>query len=172
MPEDEEYQRLRIGGFAHWRLTIGGLVTRNVSLSLAQLRGMPARSQITAHSCERGWTAIAQWTGPPLAHVLALAGPLPDARYVAVHCVDGWYDCYRLDAFEALHPQTILAYGMNGRDLPIRHGAPVRLRVERQLGWKSLKFVRHLQLIQRLDQVGRGTGSYVADVGFQWYGGI
>lgn len=172
MPDNEDYRRLRAGGFADWRLTIDGLVARKVSLSLAQLRQMSARTQITAHSCERGWTAIAQWTGPQLAGVLGLVSPLRDARYVVVHCVDGWYDSYRLDAFEALHPQTILAYGMNGRDLPIQHGAPVRLRVERQLGWKSLKFVSRLQLVDRLDRVGQGKGSYVADFGFQWYGGI
>lgn len=172
MPEDTHYQRLRKGGFSDWRLPVGGLVERPLSLSLADLRALPARTQVTAHSCERGWTAIAQWTGVQMSRILELAGPRPSARYVVVYCVDDWYDSYRLDAFEALHPQTILAYGMNGDDLPIRHGAPVRLRVERQLGWKSLKFVDRIELVDRLDRIGEGTGSYVADFGFQWYGGI
>lgn len=172
MPEDANYQRLLAGAFADWRLTIDGLAAHPMSLSLADLRQMPSRTQITAHSCERGWTAIAQWTGVQLSRVLDLVKPSPAARYVVIHCVDGWYDSYRLDAFEAMHPQTILAYGMNGRELPVQHGAPVRLRVERQLGWKSLKFVHRLQLVERIDHVGEGTGSFVADFGFQWYGGI
>lgn len=172
MPEDEDYQRQLAGNFADWRFTVDGLVTRPLSLSLADLKQMPARTQITSHSCERGWTAIAQWSGVQLARVLALAEPLANARYAVFYCVDGWYDSYRLDAFEALHPQTILAYGMNGGDLPVQHGAPVRLRVERQLGWKSLKFVNRVQLVDRVDDIGEGTGSFVADFGFQWYGGI
>lgn len=172
MPEDKNYQRLLASGFTDWRLTIDGLVAHRMSLSLADLKQMPARTQITAHSCERGWTAIAQWTGVQLSRVLDLVKPLPAARYVVIYCVDDWYDSYRLDAFEALHPQTILAYGMNGRELPVQHGAPVRLRVERQLGWKSLKFIHRLQLVDRLDGIGEGTGSFVADFGFQWYGGI
>lgn len=172
LPEDEQYLRQLARGFADWRLAIDGLVAHRLSLSLTDLKQMPARTQITAHSCERGWTAIAQWTGVQLARVLSLAAPLPEARYAVVYCVDGWYDSYRLDTFEALHPQTILAYGMNGADLPVRHGAPVRLRVERQLGWKSVKFVSRVQLVDRLDRIGEGKGSFVADFGFQWYGGI
>ncbi|MGD9599292.1 MAG: molybdopterin-dependent oxidoreductase [Steroidobacteraceae bacterium] len=173
MPEDDQYQRLLADGFTGWRLPVDGLVARPLAFSLADLRQMPSRTQITAHSCERGWTAIAQWTGVQLARVLSLAQPLPAARYVVIYCVDGWYDSYSLDAFEALHPQTILAYGMNGRDLPVRHGAPVRLRIERQLGWKSLKFIHRIQLVDRLDGIGKGKRSFVADeFDFQWYGGI
>lgn len=171
-PEDEEYQALRRLGFTTWRLPVDGLVERPLSLSLAELRSMPARTQITAHSCERGWTAIAQWTGVQLSRVLDLAGPKAEARYVVMHCVDGWYDSYTLDEFEALHPQTILAYGMNGVDLPVQHGAPLRLRVERQLGWKSLKYVNRVQLVDSVDEIGEGSGSFAADIGFQWYGGI
>lgn len=173
MPEVENYQLQLAGGFSEWRLAIDGLVRRPTSLSLAELKLMPVRTQITAHSCERGWTAIAQWTGVQLSYLLNLVEPVATARYVVIYCVDGWYDSYRLDAFEALHPQTILAYGMNGRDMPTAHGAPVRLRVERQLGWKSLKFVNRIQLVDRLDQIGDGKGSFVADeYEFQWYGGI
>lgn len=172
MPESESYQRLLSDGFADWRLTVDGMVAKPLSLSLDDLRRMPSRTQITAHSCERGWTAIAQWTGVQLSHVLGLARPLSTARYVVVYCEDGWYDSYRVDEFEALHPQTLLAYGMNGRDLPVPHGGPVRLRIERQLGWKSVKFINRLQLVEGFEHIGEGTGSYVADFGFQWYGGI
>lgn len=172
MPETARYARLLDGGFADWRLAVDGLVERPMTLSLAELQRLPSRTQVTAHSCERGWTAIAQWTGVQLSRVLELAGPRPEARWVVIHCEDGWWDSYSLDAFEALHPQTILAYSMNGGALPIAHGAPVRLRVERQLGWKSLKFVNRVQLVDDYRKVGEGKGSLVAEWGFQWYGGI
>ena len=173
MPESETYQRLLHGRFLDWRLPVGGLVDKSMSFSLADLQAMPARTQITAHSCERGWTAIAEWTGVQLSRVLELVKPQPKARWVAIHCADGWWDSYSLDQFEALHPQTLLTYGMNGRDLPVQHGAPVRLRVERQLGWKSLKYVDRIELVEDYRQLGYGKGSLVADeYGFQWYGGI
>jgi DMSO/TMAO reductase YedYZ molybdopterin-dependent catalytic subunit len=173
MPESELYQRLLLGRFADWRLPVGGLVDKPMSFSLTDLQGMPVRSQITAHSCERGWTAIAQWTGVQLSRVLDLVKPQPKARWVAVHCADGWWDSYSLDQFEALHEQTLLAYGMNGADLPVQHGAPVRLRVERQLGWKSLKYVDRIELVEDYRRLGYGKGSLVADeYDFQWYGGI
>lgn len=172
LPTDKDYQRLLTGNFTDWRLQIDGLVTRPIQLSLADLKQMPSRTQITAHSCERGWTAIAQWTGVQLQRVLELVHPLSAARYAVVHCVDGWYDSFTLDKFEALHPQTILAYGMNGQDLPVKHGAPVRLRVERQLGYKSLKFIKRIELVERFDQIGQGRGSFAADLGYQWYAGI
>lgn len=173
LPESELYQRLLHGRFADWRLPVGGLVDKPMSFSLADLQGLPARSQITAHSCERGWTAIAQWTGVQLSRVLDLVKPQSKARWVAVHCADGWWDSYSLDQFEALHEQTLLAYGMNGADLPVQHGAPVRLRVERQLGWKSLKYVDRIELVEDYRRLGYGKGSLVADeYDFQWYGGI
>lgn len=172
MPEGELYQRQLANRFVDWKLPIDGLVSRPLTLSLADLKQFPARTQITAHSCERGWTAIAQWTGVQLSRVLELVTPLAKARYVVVHCADGWYDTFTLDHFEALHPQTILAYGMNDADLPTAHGAPVRLRVERQLGYKSLKFITRIQLAERFDDIGRGYGSFAADLGYQWYAGI
>ena len=131
---------------------------------------LPARTQITLHACEQGWSAIGQWTGVPLAQVLAAAGMRPEARYVVIRTVDGWWDSY--DLFDALHPQTILAYGMNGGDLPVAHGAPVRLRVERQLGYKSLKYLASIEAVARVDGIGHGRGSMVAGLGFSWYGGI
>lgn len=173
MPEGETYQRLLHGRFAEWRLPVGGLVDKPLSFSLADLQALPARTQITAHSCERGWTAIAEWTGVQLSRVLELVKPQPKARWVAIHCADGWWDSYSLDQFEALHPQTLLTYGMNGHELPVQHGAPVRLRVERQLGWKSLKYVDRIELVEDYRQLGYGKGSLVADeYDFQWYGGI
>lgn len=169
-PQDETYQRLLHGGFRDWRLPITGLVERPLSLSVEQLQRYPARTQITSHSCELGWTAIGQWTGVPLARVLRDARMLPQARYVVFECVDGWYDC--LDMVDAFHPQTILAYGMNGKPLPTGHGAPVRLRVERHLGYKSVKFVKSIEVVASLAGVRSGKGSRPADNNFSWYAGI
>src|SRR5262249_31004857 len=132
------YRGLRDGAFAGWRLPVEGRVAKPQAFTLAELKQFPPRTQITRHTCEEGWSAIGQWTGVPLAAVLAAVGVLPSARFVLFRAYDGWVDS--IDMVDALHPQTILAYGMNGRDLPIPHGAPVRLRVERQMGYKSMKF--------------------------------
>jgi DMSO/TMAO reductase YedYZ molybdopterin-dependent catalytic subunit len=169
-PEDETYQKMRQAGFDAFRLPVSGLVERPQSLSLAQLKEFPARSQITQHNCERGWSAIAEWTGVPLAQVLAHVGLKPEARYVVFHCVDGWWDS--IDLLDALHPQTLLAYGMNGGEIPVAHGAPVRLRVERQLGYKSLKFLTSVQVVDDLSRVEDGTGAMVTAFGYSWYAGI
>lgn len=169
-PDDPAYRRSKAAGFSDWRLPVTGLVERPGAFSLADLKAMPARTQITLHSCEQGWSAIGGWTGVPLAHVLMLAGLKPEARFVVIRTVDGWWDSY--DLFDALHPQTILAYGMNGGDLPIAHGAPVRLRVERQLGYKSLKYLASVEAVARVDGLGQGRGSMVSELGFSWYGGI
>lgn len=169
-PEDEDYQRLRRGNFLDWRLPIAGLVRRPLDLSLADLKQLPARTQITQHNCEQGWSAIAEWTGVPLARVLEHAGLSPAARYIVFHCTDGWWDS--LDMLDALHPQTLLTYGMNGRPLPMQHGAPVRLRVERQLGYKSLKFVNRVAAVATLDGIESGTGAMVTEYGYSWYAGI
>ena len=169
-PKDEGYQRSKAIGFSDWRLPVSGLVAKPASFSLADLRAMPARTQITLHSCEQGWSAIAGWTGVPLAHLLASVELKPEARFIVIRSVDGWWDSY--DLFDALHPQTILAYGMNGADLPVAHGAPVRLRVERQLGYKSLKYLTSIEAVARIDGFGRGRGSMVAEQGFAWYAGI
>ncbi len=169
-PEDETYQRLRAGGFVDWRLPITGLVTSPTEFSLAELKAMPARTQITQHACEQGWSAIAQWTGVPLSLVLDHVRMRAMAKFVVFRCVDGWWDS--LDLFDALHPQTLLAYGMNGEDLPVRHGAPVRLRVERQLGYKSLKYVSSIEIVESLEAIGEGRGSGAAEAGYNWYAGI
>ena len=169
-PDNPDYRRSKAQGFADWRLPVTGLVAQPGSFSLAELKAMPARTQITLHSCEQGWSAIGGWTGVQLSHVLAAVGLRPEARFVVIRSVDGWWDSY--DLFDALHPQTILAYGMNGRDLPIAHGAPVRLRVERQLGYKSLKYLTGIEAVARVDRVGQGRGSMLAELGLPWYAGI
>jgi len=160
----EAYDRLRRDAFAGWRLTVDGSVSRPGEFSLADLKRMPARTQITRHRCEEGWSSIAQWTGVPLRNVLEVAGIKPEARYVQLQAYDFFGSS--IDLLDALHPQTILAYGMNGRDLPIGHGAPARLRVETQLGYRSLKFVRRIVV----------TDEFVEDgtiaAGWAWYAGI
>lgn len=170
-PRSEEYQRHLSEGFRHWRLPIGGLVARPIELSLDDIRRLPSRTQITAHVCEQGWSAIGEWTGAPLQRLLEAAGGVTSAaRYVVIHTFDRWYEGY--DLFEAAHPQTIVAYGLNGRDLPTGNGAPLRLRVERQCGYKNLKFLRSIQVVDSLAGFGRGTGGINSDIGFHWFAGV
>jgi len=161
------YERHLQNGFADWRITIEGSVMRPGSFSLADLKRLPPRTQITRHTCEEGWSAIAEWTGVPLHQVLAAAGLKPGARYVMFRSYDDWADC--IDMYDALHPQTMLAYGMNGRDLPISHGAPVRLRVERQLGYKSMKFLRSIAVLDEFDD--GGVDGHIQN-GWSWYAGV
>jgi DMSO/TMAO reductase YedYZ molybdopterin-dependent catalytic subunit len=170
MPEDESYRSDMASGFRDWRLSIEGLVDRPGEFSLAELKSFPSRTQITQHICEQGWSAIAEWTGVPLATVLHAAGIQPQAKYVFFLCVDGWWDS--LDMADAWHPQTLLAYGMNGRDLPVPHGAPVRLRVERQLGYKNLKYVSSITVTDTAKDWGEGQGAQGAEHGYSWYAGI
>ncbi len=163
----EEYDRLRRNGFADWRLEIEGSVARPSSFSLEDLRRMRSRTQITRHTCEEGWSAIAQWTGVPLRAVLEAAGIRPEARFVQFHCYDVFVD--GIDMLDALHPQTILAYGMNGRDLLVGHGAPLRVRVETQLGYKSMKYLRKIVVTNEFDD----NGPYgMIQNGWSWYAGI
>ena len=170
-PRNAEYQRHLSERFSNWRLPISGLVARPIELSLDEIRSLPARTQITAHVCEQGWSAIGEWTGTPLQRVLDAAGGITSAaRYVVVSTYDGWYEGY--DLFEVAHPQTILAYGLNGRDLPTGNGAPLRLRVERQCGYKQLKFVRSIQVVDSMADFGKGTGGINSDFGFHWFAGV
>jgi len=179
-PSTDAYRRLLDGGFADYRLVVEGLVRRPLSLSLAQLQAMPARTQITRHDCVEGWSAIGGWTGVQLGRVLALAGPLPQARAVVFRCADalGGTDDDRglyyesIDFFDAYHPQTLLAWAMNGKPLTVPHGAPLRLRVERQLGYKQAKYVMRIQLVERLDGIAGGKGGFWEDRGYAWYAGI
>jgi DMSO/TMAO reductase YedYZ molybdopterin-dependent catalytic subunit len=176
MPGGFGYFELMISQFANWRLKVDGLVRKPQSLSLKELKELPARTQVTQHNCDEGWTAIGQWTGVPLAHVLGMAELAPEARYVVFHCLDemvrGAFYYESIDLFDAFHPQTILAYGMNGKDLPTRHGAPLRLRVERHVGYKHAKFINRIEVVERLDRIGRGKGGFWEDRGYQWYGGL
>jgi DMSO/TMAO reductase YedYZ molybdopterin-dependent catalytic subunit len=179
MPESEEYQALVKNGFADWQLEVGGLVERPAKLTLAELRAMPRRTQITRLDCVEGWSAIGKWTGVPLSNVLALVRPQANARYVVFHCADAMsggltpeYYYESIDMDDALHPQTLLAYGLNGKDLPIANGAPVRLRVERQLGYKSAKYIMRIELVESFANIANGNGGYWEDNGYQWYAGI
>ena len=170
-PQDEEFKRLQAAGFAEWKLAVDGLVARPASLSLAQLKTYPSRSQITHLACEEGWSFIAEWSGVPLAHVLEAAGILPQARYVVYFSMDpGWWDS--VDMADALHPQTLLTYGMNGGDLPVGHGGPLRVRVPRQLGYKSVKYITRLTVTDSLKSFGKGLGSSGPEFGYSWYAGI
>jgi DMSO/TMAO reductase YedYZ molybdopterin-dependent catalytic subunit/thiosulfate reductase cytochrome b subunit len=169
-PRTDEYQRLQSGAFADWRLAIDGMVARPASLSLADVKAFPSRSQITHQACEEGWSFIAEWTGVPLAHVLEHAGIRPEARFVFFFTFDGWWDS--LDMDDALHPQTLLAYGMNGAAIPLDHGAPLRLKVARQLGYKSLKYLSRITVTDRPDGLGDGLGSGSPSAGYSWYAGI
>jgi DMSO/TMAO reductase YedYZ molybdopterin-dependent catalytic subunit len=174
----EDYARMAATGFADFRLSVGGLVQRPLSLSLAELRQLPARSQITRHDCVEGWSAIGGWTGTALGPLLKAAGLLPQARFVLFHCADrlgaGVEEQYyeSIDLIDAFHPQTILAYAMNGQTLPVPHGAPLRLRVERQLGYKQAKFVMAVEAVDSLARFGKGRGGYWPDRGYEWYAGI
>ena len=163
----EDYRQLQSGGFGAWRLSIDGLVARPGSYSLADLKRFPSRTQITRHVCEEGWSAIGEWTGVPLSRVLDSAGLLPAARFVSFYLYHDWADS--IDMLDALHPQTLLAYGMNGRDLSVPHGAPVRLRVETQLGYKSMKYLQRIVVTDELDDGGEKGN---IQNGWSWYAGI
>lgn len=163
----DAYARLKRDAFADWRLEVAGSVARPGSYSLEDLKRFPARTQITRHTCEEGWSAIAEWTGVPLRLVLEASGVNASARFVQFYCYDVVAD--GIDMLDALHPQTILAYGMNGRDLPVAHGAPLRARVETQLGYKSMKFLRRLVVTDEFDDLGPYGP---LQNGWSWYAGI
>jgi DMSO/TMAO reductase YedYZ molybdopterin-dependent catalytic subunit len=167
----EEFGRLQAGDFKDWRLAIGGLVARPVTLSVDEIKRLPVRRQITEIACEEGWSYVAEWIGAPLSDVLAAAGILPQARYVVYFSTDpGWWES--IDMADALHPQTLLAYAMNDGDLPVSFGGPLRMRVPRQLGYKSLKYVNRLVVTDNLKRFGKGLGSAEPEAGYSWFAGI
>jgi DMSO/TMAO reductase YedYZ molybdopterin-dependent catalytic subunit len=170
-PSEEAYHRLRAGAFRDWRVEVDGMVAHPLSFSLAELRSFPSRSQITLLACEEGWSFIAEWTGVPLSYVLNMAGALPQARYAVYFSIqrDRWDS---IDMADALHPQTLLTYGMNGDVLPIGHGGPLRIRVPRQLGYKSVKYLTRLTLTDSLKGFGKGLGSADSEDGYSWYAGM
>ncbi len=179
-PQNEDYLELVRSGFANYRLVVDGAVGSPLSLSLDELRNMPSRTQITRHDCVEGWSCIAEWTGVPLGFVVDQAAPLPNARYAVFSCLDvienGFTGPIRyyesIDLMDVHHAQTILAYGMNGAALPVSNGAPLRVRVERQLGYKMAKYVSRITLTDRLDTFGEGSGGYWEDRGYEWFAGI
>jgi DMSO/TMAO reductase YedYZ molybdopterin-dependent catalytic subunit len=175
-PASSDYQRFANSKFSDWRLRVDGLVTKPTAYSLAELRAFPSRTQITRHDCVEGWSAIGKWTGVQVGQLLTRAGLAASARFVVLHCADdfdgtSYYES--IDLVDAFHPQTILAFEMNGQPLSIGHGAPLRLRVERQLGYKQAKYVMRIEAVSSLSGIGGGQGGYWEDqVGYDWYAGI
>ncbi len=184
-PQDPDYLGHVDSKFANWQLKVDGLVNNPMSLSLADLRAMPARTQITRHDCVEGWSAIGQWTGPQLGPILKAAGLRTNARYVIFHCADNYggevskggeqsmsqyYES--VDLIDAFHPQTILAHSMNGSPLTVAHGAPIRMRIERQLGYKQAKYVMRIEAVDSFTGFSGGHGGYWEDRGYEWYAGI
>jgi len=174
---DSDFYRAQLGqGFPDWRLMIGGLVERPLALSLADIRALPQRSQITRHDCVEGWSAIGEWTGPQLSALLDAAKVREAARFIVFRCADTLYgNAYyeSIDMVEAYHPQTIIAHALNGEPLPEKNGAPLRARVERQLGYKQAKYLTGIEAVASLDGIGRGKGGFWEDyAGYQWYAGV
>ena len=178
--DSDEYRAMQADGFASYGLQVTGLVERPLTIPYRQLTALPARTQITRHDCVEGWSCIAKWTGVPLSVILDQARPLLNARYAVFHCFDAiehglggdvlYYES--IDMVDARHPQAILAWAMNDRALPVANGAPLRLRVERQLGYKMAKYVQSIELVDSFAGLGGGRGSYWADRGYEWYAGI
>lgn len=184
-PNTDAYNGHVAANFSTWRLNITGLVSNPMSLSMAEIRRLPARTQITKHDCVEGWTAIGMWTGVQLGLLLKAAGIDPKARYVVLHCADNlsgepakggeqspgqYYES--IDLKDAFHPQTLIAYALNGNPLDVPHGAPLRLRVERQLGYKQAKYIESIQVTDSFANIGGGKGGYWEDRGYEWYAGI
>ena len=179
-PDDPAYKTHAENGFADWKLGIGGLVEEPLELSLAELRAMPSRTQITRHDCVEGWSCIGKWKGVPLSTLLERARLKPNARYIVFYCADNLLDSgvdtdkyyESIGLADAFHPQTILAYEMNDQVLPIPHGAPLRLRVERQLGYKMAKYVMRIEAVDQIANIRGGRGGFWEDLGYEWYAGI
>jgi DMSO/TMAO reductase YedYZ molybdopterin-dependent catalytic subunit len=170
-PLGDEFNRLQTAGFADWRLTVDGMASRPTTFSLAEIRGFPTSSQVTMIGCEEGWTYIAEWKGVPLFYILDRVGALPQARYVVYRSFQtDWWES--IDMADALHPQTLVTTGMNGAELPVPFGGPLRLRVPRQLGYKNIKYLNHVTLTDSLKPFGKGLGSSAPEAGYAWYAGI
>ena len=176
-PKTPEYLAIKADGFRSYRLQVRGMVERPLEFSLDALRALPMRTQVTRHDCVEGWSVIGQWTGVPLAHLLDLARPKPGARHVVFHCFDDisgdgsrYYES--VDLLDAYHPQTIAAYSLNGAPVPIANGAPVRMRIERKLGYKQPKYVSRIEVVDGYAHLAGGKGGFWEDQGYDWYGGI
>ena len=174
-PPDADYQALAAAGFKDWKLIVDGLVERPLALSLDELKALPSRTQITRHDCVEGWSCIGEWTGARMGPLMAMAGLRREARHIVLYCADtlGGRKYYEtLDVVDVHHPQTILAYAMNGAALTVAHGAPLRLRAERYLGYKQAKYVMRLEAVDRFDHIAGGQGGFWEDQGYDRYGGI
>jgi len=175
-PQNDDYPRHAAEGFSNWQLEVRGLVETPMTYSLENIRKLPQRTQVTRHDCVEGWSAIGEWTGPQLSLLLEAAKLKPEAKYIVFRCADDYkgtryYES--IDLIDAFHPQTILAHQLNGEPLPIKNGAPYRMRVERQLGYKQAKYVTAIEAVASLEGIGQGKGGYWEDVaGYQWYAGI
>ena len=173
--DSDAYRAHVAAGFADWVLEVRGLVERPLRLSVAQIRALPQRTQVTRHDCVEGWSAIGQWTGPQLAAILRMAGLQPDAKFIVFRCADDFRDTpyyESCDLDDAFHPQTIIAHQLNGEPLPVKNGAPLRLRIERQLGYKHAKYLTAIEAVDTLEGIGEGGGGYWEDKGYQWYAGV
>ena len=170
-PLGDEFNRQQAAGFVDWRLVVDGMAARPATFSLAEIRTFPTNSHVTMIGCEEGWTYIAEWKGVPLSYILDRVGTLPQARYVVYRSIQpDWWES--IDMADALHPQTLVAHGMNGGELPVPFGGPLRLRVPRQLGYKSIKYINHLTVTDNLKGFGKGLGGADPDAGYAWYAGI
>ena len=179
LPNSAEYAALAKNNFADWSLEVNGLVEKPIKLTLADIQALPSRTQITRHDCVEGWSAIGKWKGTPLHAILAMVKPLANAQYAVFYCADPmqqdgsekYYESIDMD--DALHAQTILAYQLNDETLPIKNGAPIRLRVERQLGYKHAKYLMRIELVEKFDHIEKGKGGFWEDSsGYEWYAGI
>lgn len=170
-PPSEEFKHHQAAGFLDWRLAVDGMVAHPASLSVADIRSLPMRSQITEVVCEEGWSYVAEWIGTPLHEVLNEVGILPQARYLVYYSIEkDWWES--IDMADALHPQTFLAWGMNDGDLPVKFGGPLRMRVPRQLGYKSVKYITRITATDSMKHFGKGLGSASPEAGYAWYAGI
>jgi DMSO/TMAO reductase YedYZ molybdopterin-dependent catalytic subunit len=179
-PDSPEYVQMTQTNFVDWRLKIDGMVDKPMEFSLADLKKLPSRTQITRHDCVEGWSAIGKWQGVPLGLILQSAGLKPGARYAVFYCADEleqtldgsgrYYES--IDLIDAFHPQSILAYSLNGKDLAVEHGAPLRLRVERHLGYKHAKYVMRIEIRDKFNDLWGGNGGFWEDRGYEWYAGI
>lgn len=170
-PLSAEFKRLEEGKFADWRLAVDGMAARPRSFSVAEIMALPQSSHITQIACEEGWSYIAEWTGAALTRILDLVEAVPQARYVVYRSIQpDWWES--IDMADALHPQTLITYGMNGAELPVAFGGPLRLRLPRQLGYKNVKYITRITVTDNLKPFGKGLGSVSPEFGYAWYAGI
>jgi len=167
----DEFSRLQAANFVDWKLTVNGMAARPATFSLAEIRSFPRNSHITMIGCEEGWTYIAEWEGVRLSYILDRVGALPQVRYVVYWSYQkGWWES--IDMADAVHPQTLVAHRMNGTEMPVPFGGPLRLRVPRQLGYKNIKYLTRVTLTDNLKSFGKGLGSSAPEAGYAWYAGI